>query len=255
MVLVMVGGIAELGAQSAMGPPPGLLILPARTDPAAPAAAFPGEQLRQMLTVRLVNRGMYRVVSPLAVEAALRREELLPSDLDDPEVLWQMAEELDMDYVLYSSLSITAGAGNWAVQLTSPDTGETVWSTIIAVPPQRPMEAVRAVTEQLDTFGRDVRLVQIGDIRSLVDAGEVSRAETLYRRYVETRPTTPDTDTTTTAVFQMGPTLGLTAELAVLLPGQRLRAALSLTRLHTLWIPDLYVTPATSLGVRIGRVW
>jgi tetratricopeptide (TPR) repeat protein len=135
---------------------------------------------------------MYRVVSPLAVEAALRRQELLPSDMDDPEALRRMAEELNMDYVLYSSLSITAGAGNWAVQLTSPHTGETVWSSIVPVPPQRPMEAVRAVTEQLDTFGRDVRLVQIGDIRRLVEAGEVRRGESLYRRYIETRPVTPE---------------------------------------------------------------
>lgn len=57
------------------------------------------------------------------------------------------------------------------------------------------------------------------------------------------------------AVLQIGPALGLATELAVMLPGQRLRAALQLTHLQTLWIPDLYPTSATSVGVRIGWVW
>jgi len=56
-------------------------------------------------------------------------------------------------------------------------------------------------------------------------------------------------------VLQIGPSLGLTTEFAVILAGQRLRAGLQLTYLQTLWIPDLYTTPATSVGVRIGWVW
>jgi len=184
--------LQRLEAQSAMGPPPGLLILPTGAAADATASAFQGEQLRQMLTVRLVNRGMYRVVSPLAVEATLRQEELLPSDLVDPEILRRVAEALDIDYVLSSSLTTIASGGTWAILLTNPHSEETIWSTIQPVSPGRPMDAVRAVTEQLDTFGRDVRLVQLDDIRRLVEAGEVSRAETLHRRYTEIRPTTPE---------------------------------------------------------------
>jgi len=300
---IVPGGIA---AQSAMGPPPGLLILPITTPPDSPAAAFPGEQLRQILTVRLVNRGIYRVVSPLAVETVLRREELLPTDLADPAVLRRVAERLGIEYVLYHSLSIPGGgsgagvsgdgaggapdqaeeaarraregvgdaaaaggsgvavedaaaaarrsaeiagegaarrrtdgaagiagpgtvgtvagggvsgagvagdgatggpgpaapefeatadgAGQWALYLENPREGRTVWSTIQPVDPGRPMEAVRAVTEALDTFGRDVRMVQLEDIRQLLDAGEIARASTLYDRYVETRPMTPEAE-------------------------------------------------------------
>ncbi|MFP4152645.1 MAG: tetratricopeptide repeat protein [Alkalispirochaeta sp.] len=215
---------AAVEAQSAMGPPPGLLILPITTPPDSPAAAFPAEQLRQILTVRLVNRGIYRVVSPLAVETVLQQEELLPADLADPAVLRRVAERLGVEYVLYHSLSVSgagggttgdgapgvAGAGNgtgpgadgagiagtgmWALYLENPREGRVVWSTIEPVDPGRPMEAVRKVTEELDTFGRDVRLVQLGDIRRLLDAGEVARAETLYHRFIETRPATPETE-------------------------------------------------------------
>ncbi|MDA3948190.1 MAG: hypothetical protein PF508_03100 [Spirochaeta sp.] len=180
---------ALLTAQTHMAPPPGLIVLP----PEAPGSiAFEAEQLRQMLTVRLVNRGMYRVVSHLALEATLRARTLSPGDLTDPETLTAVAAELDADYLLASSLSSRGDQGSWSITMTNAYTGATVWSTILPVTTTRPMTAVRTATDQLDVFGRDVRMVQLADIELLLQSGEVTRAATLFSRYRETNPLTAE---------------------------------------------------------------
>ncbi|MFP4152646.1 MAG: hypothetical protein ACLFSV_07345 [Alkalispirochaeta sp.] len=81
--------------------------------------------------------------------------------------------------------------------------------------------------------------------------------ETVTETDLTGNPTTTDSGPTTTdrPVLQVGPALGITGEAAILVPGRRLRIALHLTRRHTLWIPDLYLTPATTVGVRIGWIW
>jgi len=123
----------------------------------------------------------------------------------------------------------------------------------------RPAERSDADLTRIDLLGHlspgvgtnlfELTLGVTGGLSVLTGTREISR---------DTPPAgddTPAAANTDRTVLQVGPTLGFTGEAAVLLPGQRIRIALHLTRRHTLWIPDLYLTPATTVGVRIGWVW
>ncbi|MFW5827257.1 MAG: hypothetical protein ACOCU4_04150, partial [Alkalispirochaeta sp.] len=207
---------APVQSQSRMGPPPGLIILPPGTmvqdgmpseviaendelRPArAPAPLPPGagpaqeqglaQQLQQLLVVRLVNALTFRVVSSIAVDAALQTTAALPDQLGDPAVLAAVAELTEADYALTSAVTVIGDAGTWSIDLRYTETGRSVWSTIVPVDPDNPIAAVRTAAEALSQYGREVRLVQREDIELLLDAGETAAAARLLARYRATRP-------------------------------------------------------------------
>lgn len=83
-------------------------------------------------------------------------------------------------------------SGVWSLVLTNLIDNNAVWSAAIPVSPQRPMDAVRTAADELDLFGREVRMVQLHDVEALIDAGDLQRAATLYRRYLETHAVTQE---------------------------------------------------------------
>lgn len=173
--------------QQTLGPPPGLIIAPPESTV---ENRFLARQLRQMLVVRLINGGMFRVIPEYSVEASLIANQFLPEDLKNLDALSTITGELGASYMLSSTLS-TAPGSTWSIELRNILTDQVVWSSLFPVDTERPMSVIRSASDQLHTFGRDVRMVQLRDIETLLEAGALDRATILFERYAETRPLSP----------------------------------------------------------------
>lgn len=187
--ILLVITTAILPAQARMTEPPRIVVSPVGAPDRDRLLA---EQLRSQLLVRIVNDAMFRVVSDVALEAVLRDEALLPDALDDPNTTAAVADRLDADYHLIGSFAVTRDAGIWSLELTNVYSGEVIWSGIYPVDLNRPGIAVRTVADELAQFGREVRMVQLDDVRTLLELGQVDRAERLFTRYLERNRLTDD---------------------------------------------------------------
>jgi|GEM_PF-4804176 len=182
VAILMVIATAILPSQARMTEPPRIIV--SAVDAPGPDR-FLAEQLRSQLLVRIVNDAMFRVVSDVALEAVLREQTLPPDALDDADAAAGVAERLDADYRLAGSFAVTRDAGTWSLELTNVYSGEVIWSGIYPVDLNRPGIAVRTVADELAQFGREVRMVQLDDVRALLELGQVDRAERLFTRYLE----------------------------------------------------------------------
>ena len=205
VALVLAAAPHQAAAQvrsTSVQPPPGLVILPPAREPreielagvSGPALGMAmndtnglDRQLQQLIAVRLANQFAFRIVSPIAMDAALLMQGLTHSSVAEPATLQAVAALTDAEYALVTGLSVFAGAGTWSLELRRTADSQVVWSRLVPVDLNRPDEALETASSALATFAREVRMVQEADIRALLEAGDAAGAARLLERFLQRR--------------------------------------------------------------------